>query len=139
MLNIGIADAKRMFFDRDGLVQKTNAATRRALSKFGAFVRTRARSSIRPGKKPSAPGRPPRSHTGLLKKFIFFGYDPAAQSVVIGPARLNKSTFEALEALEYGGTSQNSKGKRIEIEERPFMTPAFAAELPKAPALWKIQ
>ena len=52
-------------------------------------VRTTARHSIHKRKRTIAPGEPPSSHTGLLRRFIFFGYDRERRSVVIGPARLN--------------------------------------------------
>lgn len=101
-----ISQAKKLFFDRSAVMKATNRAERQALSKFGAFVRRRAKSSIRPaGKsnKTSPAGRPPRSHTKLLKKFIFFVYEPSRRSVVIGPAQLNTKTDDALEMLEHGG------------------------------------
>jgi hypothetical protein len=73
----------KLFFDKKAVRDKVDAGTRRVLSKFGAFVRRTARGSIRKRKKPSPPGQPPSSHVGLLKKFIFFGYEPAKRSVVI--------------------------------------------------------
>src|SRR5690554_2357245 len=73
------------FFDRVAVIKAITAAERRVLSKAGAFVRKRARTSIRPRKSISAPGRPPHSHQGDLRRSIFFGYEPANRSVVIGP------------------------------------------------------
>lgn len=86
----------------------------------------------------SKPGQPPRSHLGLLKRFIFFAYDRDGNSVVIGPARLNGVSGGpgALEALEEGGRSKNAKGKTIRVAARPFMGPALAKEEPKLPAMW---
>ena len=81
----------RMFFDRRAVLSRVDAATQSVLSRFGAFVRQAARTSIRFRKKPSEPGQPPSSHTGLLRRFIFFSYEPRQRSVVIGPARLNKT------------------------------------------------
>lgn len=131
---------KSMFFDRKAVIDKTDAATRRVLSKFGAFVRTGAKSSIRKRKKSSAPGSPPSSHTGLLKRLIFFGYDTEKRSVVIGPERLNgHGQGEAPAILEYGGrTTIKSGGKRKQVvyRARPYMQPAFEKEKPKLPALW---
>ena len=113
------------------------------LSRFGAFVRTGARSSIRKRRAVSEPGQPPSSHAGLLKKFIFFAYEPARRSVVIGPARLNQKSGEALPALEYGGRTKIASRRRrqrtvhtVSIQARPFMGPAFETEKPKLPALW---
>lgn len=134
----------RLFFDKKAVLRKVDRATRRVLSKFGAFVRRAARSSIRKRKRVSAPGAPPSSHSGLLKKFIFFGYEPKKRSVVIGPARLNQKIGDAPEALEYGGTSTVVEGlrgrrrkRRVRIKARPYMGPAFKKEQPKLPAMWR--
>lgn len=131
----------RLFFDKKAVLDKVDVGTRRVLSKFGAFVRRTARSSIRPRKKVSRPGQPPSSHTGLLKRFIFFGYDPRRQSVVIGPVRLSQNgRGEAPSLLEYGGaTTLGRDGKRrlVRIRARPFMGPAFEKEQLKLPAMWR--
>ena len=134
---------KQMFFDRKAVTSRLDRATRKVLSRFGAFVRTSARHSIRKRKRVSAPGEPPSSHTGLLRRFIFFGYDRDRRSVVIGPQRLNQKVGDAPHALEYGGTSSVVEGlrsrrkkRRIRIAARPFMGPAFERENPKLPAMW---
>jgi len=127
----------RMFFDKKAVRDKVDAGTRRVLSKFGAFVRRTARSSIRKRKRTSRPGQPPSSHTGLLKRFIFFGYDPRKESVVIGPVRLSqKGRGEAPALLEHGGTGKVQK-KRVRYKPRPYMGPAFEKEQPKLPAMWR--
>lgn len=144
MIGLKIDQAKSMFFDAPKVVRSVDAATRRVLSKFGAYVRTAARSSIRKRKRVSEPGSPPSSHTGFLKRFIFFGYDADLRSVVIGPSRLNRSS-NAPETLEYGGTvaivKRHTGGRReskiVEIAARPFMHPALKKELPKLPAMWQ--
>src|SRR5690606_17947878 len=104
-------------------------------------IRNAPKARTKTGKKSKArrtsrPGEPPKSHTGLLKRFIFFSYDPQADSVVIGPTKLNQKSADVLAALEYGGASTNTKGERVAIEARPFMGPAFASELPQLPRLW---
>jgi hypothetical protein len=70
---------------------------------------------------------------------IFFGYDPARKSVVIGPTPF-RSEVEAPPLLEYGGRAvrANRKGKKViaTYKARPFMGPAFKQEKPKLPALW---
>lgn len=130
-----------MFFDTRAVARKVDTATRRVLSRFGAFVRRTARSSIRKRKKASPPGKPPSSHTGLLKKFIFFGYEPAKRSVVIGPVRLSQNgRGEAPSLLEYGGAmkmERRGKRKRAKVRPRPFMGPAMDKEEPKLPAMWR--
>ncbi len=135
-------DVTRLFFDRQGVRDRVDRATRRVFSKFGAYVRRTARSSIRRRKKASRPGSPPSSHTGLLKKFIFFGYDPApgSGSVVIGPVRLSQNgRGEAPALLEHGGrTTLKRHGKRVRarFRGRPFMGPAYEQEAPKLSAMW---
>lgn len=134
---------KQMFFDRKAVTSRLDRATRKVLSRFGAFVRTSARHSIRKRKRASAPGEPPSSHTGLLRRFIFFGYDRDRRSVVIGPQRLNQKVGDAPHALEYGGSSTVVEGlrgrrrkRRIKVAARPYMGPAFEREKPKLPAMW---
>ena len=144
MIGCRIDSVKGLFFDSAKVRTCTSRAQRRVLSRFGAFVRTRARTSIRKRKKPSASGQPPSSHTGLLKKFIFFAYEPARQNVVIGPVRLSQKVGDAPAALEHGGqtkvVSATRRRKRqvrtVTIQARPFMGPAFEAERPKLPAMW---
>ncbi|MBN2559916.1 MAG: hypothetical protein JXQ75_03175 [Phycisphaerae bacterium] len=134
-------DMRKMFFDTQHVRSRVDAGTRKVLSKFGAFVRRTARRSIRKRKRPSAPGAPPSSHTGLLKRFIFFGYDANAKSVVIGPQRLSQNGRGAAPSLlEYGGTTaiETRKGRqRTRIEARPFMGPAFEQEQAQLPELWR--
>jgi hypothetical protein len=132
---------KQLFFDRKRILTKVDAATRRALSKFGAFVRRSARGGIRKRQEPAPPGSPPSSHSGLLRKFIFFGYDTERKSVVIGPARLGgKGRGGAPSLLEYGGETmikRQGKARRVHYQARPYMGPAFEKEQPKLPALWR--
>ena len=130
---------KSMFFDRKAVTSAVDRATRKVLSAFGAFVRTAAKHSIRKRKAVSQPGQPPSSHVGHLRRLIFFGYDPARKSVVIGPTPF-RSEVEAPPLLEYGGRAlcKDRKGKRVTAtyRPRPFMTPAFENEKTKLPALW---
>lgn len=153
---------KQSFFDSAAVTKAVDAATRRNLSRFGAFVRTRARSSIKqapkidvstgtrlgPGRRKkgtktrdvtSQPGQPPYSHVGYVKRFIFFAYDFQSRSVVIGPTLFGQGTVEA---LEKGGevtipARGRRKEKRVGLRARPFMQPAFEAELPGMMELWR--
>ncbi|MCS7168069.1 MAG: hypothetical protein RMI91_11965 [Gemmatales bacterium] len=131
--------AQRNFFDRATVQRSVDAGTRRVLSKFGAFLRQRARTSIRKRKGTSPPGQPPYSHTGLLRKFILFAFDPQRRSVVIGPT-LTKEGSTAPRLLEHGGNAviaDCGKKRRAHYRPRPFMQPAFEQEQPKLPALWR--
>lgn len=151
--------AKSNFFDREKVMRAVSRGKRRVLSKFGAFVRTRARTSLRYRKETSRPGSPPAAHKSMmrlktnkkgeqkrqsvspLRDFLFFSFDVQRESVVIGPVSLNgKVSASTLPALEYGGRSVVRRGKRtvsVTIAARPFMRPAFAAELPGMRSLWR--
>ena len=78
--------------------------------KFGAYVRRAAKSSIRKAKSTSKPGRPPHSHVGTLKRLLYFGFDPATASVVVGPVPFAAGT--APRVLELGGEAPPHKNPR---------------------------
>jgi hypothetical protein len=145
MIGMKLAAAKGGFFDSAKVQRSMDANTRRALSKFGAFVRRRAKSSIRKRKGISPAGSPPSSHTGLLRSNIFFVAETEKNNVVIGPILLNGTKSPtALQALEHGGQTLimgrgKNKGKMVPaiVEARPFMQPAFEIEIEKAPYLWE--
>lgn len=141
MIPFTLSTAKNAFFDRSAVLNAVTRAERQILSKFGAYVRTAARTSIRRRIRPSLPGQPPSSHTGLLRNFIFFVYDARRHSVLVGPVRLHQKAGEVPATLEYGGTSavfdrQLRRMRPIVIKARPYMRPALAREQPKLPALW---
>jgi hypothetical protein len=184
----------KFFPDYRKLGKSLADAEKSVLSRIGAFIRTAAMRSIRPaGKKGkvSEPGQPPRSRTGLLKKFIFFIYESAKKSVIIGPAALNITTRSdsgrtlrgrVPEILEYGGSYDQKEFRRpqnlwlwkfaankygvdydadrdwarydnrlmswrydgaeirtrtITIAPRPYMKPAYDAEMPKFQGMWR--
>ena len=155
-MNVGFSMKQvsaQLFFDTKKVIDSVDKATRQVLSKAGAFVRRRARSSIRKRKKPSAPGSPPSSHVGRLKRGILFSYDPDAQSVIIGPRIDNASRGSGgsklvPQLLEEGGTgtirtrvrkndgSREIKRVSVTIKKRPFMGPALEAEKKNFPKLW---
>lgn len=111
-IGMHVETMKSGFFEPARVMRAARQAVKLTLSRFGAFVRTRAKSSIRKRKRVSAPGQPPSSHTGVLKKFIFFAYERERQNVVIGPTQANQIFGNAQgqvtrgivpEVLEYGG------------------------------------
>lgn len=139
MIDLRIKD---LFFDRHVITQAVDKAKREVLSRAGAFIRTTARTSIRKRRGTSPPGSPPYSHTGLLRRWVLFGYDRSSDSVVVGPARLNRPG-DAPHTLEFGGTTKavrRRRGRRIErrvrIAKRPYMAPALEKEAPRLPRLW---
>ena len=139
-MNLGVK-IQSLFFDREAVTAKVAPAIRTVLAKFGAFVRRTAKGSLRTRRRSAPPGSPPSSHTGLLKKFLLFGYDPDRRSVVIGPARLDRRGLgEAPSLLEYGGSATlERRGRRMRTTyaARPYMRPAFEKEQPKLPAMWR--
>lgn len=132
---------KDLFFDRGPIMRAVDKARRAALSKAGAFIRTTARNSMRRCKGSAPPGQPPHVHRGTLRRLIFFGYDRASDSVVVGPVGFRKST--APNVLEFGGSTKvktRRRGRfvtqRARVETRPYMGPALAKERPKLPRMW---
>lgn len=157
---LGEIKIQQLFFDRLKIMEATERAKVKALSKIGAFVWKRAKTSIRIKKGTAPAGSPPFGHatttrkktskkTGVtktyaaspLREFIFFSYDVTTKSVVVGPIPLgDRAGPQALAALEKGGRSIGSyKGKTrsINIAARPFMLPALEAEAPKMAAQFR--
>lgn len=130
---------KSTFFDRQRVINAVSKAKRVALSHIGAFVRQRAfsltgkRASSK--RKTAAPGRPPLQHLGLLHNRIFFGYDAAHESVVIGPQKLNqRANDDTLSMLEFGGSARREdfrthKKYTARYRGNPFMGPSLKAEI----------
>jgi len=134
---------KSMFFDRAKIVRAVSRAKRQVLSKAGAFIRQRARTSIRRRKSASRPGEPPSSHTGLLRRFILFGYDRWSDSVVVGPVGFRRSKapnvleFGGRTTVESGGRAKRKRSRVVRIAARPYMGPALEKERSNLPALWR--
>ena len=130
---------KMLFFDAPRVQRAMDQATRKSLSRAGAFIRQRAKTSIRKRKGISRPGSPPHSHAGHLRRLIFFAYDPGSESVVIGPVRFKAG--EAPNLLEFGGRAvregRSGRRRRVRYRRRPCMGPALAAELPELPSRWR--
>lgn len=148
-INVTIGGSKASFFDRERIERAVDAGTRRVLSRFGAFVRQRAKTSIKKKRGTSPPGSPPYAHVYvnrkannpngkarkgskfyLLPNSIFFSHDASKKTVVIGPTLLNGSRRSPTvpELLEQGGTITRG-GKSLRYRARPFMRPAFKAEI----------
>lgn len=135
-----------LFFSAPKVKRAVDRARRKALSKAGAFIRQVARTSMRRGRGSSLPGTPPRAHEGSLRRLLFFAFDPASDSVVVGPVGFRRS--EAPSTLEFGGTITVTRRRarpgggnvvekrRARIEARPYMGPALRKELPNMPKRW---
>lgn len=103
----------KAFFDRPAVIRAIGRAEAAYLSKAGAFVQRRARSSIRRRKKASAPGQPPSAHSkrNPSLKTILFAYESNRESVIVGPVKLNQVEFaiqgttSVPSRLEFGGAA----------------------------------
>ena len=139
-IGIRIVQVKGLFFDRQAIQSAVTRSERKVLSRFGAFVRQDSQQRIQRRKRASRAGESPTNRTGLLKRHIYFLFDSDRRSVVIGPARLNRSS-DAPRTLEHGGEitiETKSKDKiEVEIAPRPFMGPAFEKEQSQLPSLWR--
>lgn len=135
---------RRFLSEYSQVTRAADKQTAEVFRTFGAFTRRTAKGLIRKAKSPSAPGRPPHSHLGLLKKFIFFAWDAGRRSVIIGPAKINGTVSdEAPHALEHGGRTTVVRGSRrrprveeVTIAARPFIGPAAATNIKKLPTMW---
>lgn len=144
---------KLAFFDRAKVLESMDRKTARSFSRFGSFVRKRSQTSIRYRKQVSAPGQPPSAHRVMgritknrkrgitktrnvspLRELIYFAWDAATRSVVIGPVLFGPGSARQLEeGGQVKATQQDGTVTVIHIRKRPYMLPAFKAELPKAP------
>jgi len=134
-----ICKVKTLFFDSPAVLASVDSATRKVLNRIGGMIRLTARRSIKKTSSHnsvSKPGKPPFSHTGLLRNYIYYSFDPASRSVVVGPAALNAKSKDVPHTLEYSGSTR-IKGKNVHIAARPFMGPALAVNQPRMAALWK--
>lgn len=152
---------KKIFFDRKSVTSAFDRAGIQALSKFGAFVRRRDKSSLKYRKGGSRPGSPPHVHArggftrtkkvkgvatkqaaSPLRELTFFGYDSQARSVVIGPAifKSRVGAGKVPRVVEEGGVGPYlSHGKILQKMNapRPHLRPAFQKELPMLAGLLK--
>lgn len=143
MFDLTINEAKSLFLDSRKIQDKAHRANISGLTLALGVIRKNARRSIRSGRSSSRPGKPPISHTGLLKDNIFYGVERSTVSGVVGPALLNGSTG-APQVLEEGGQIMLSNGKPmlrdgkpVYIEPRPYMGPAFNYALPVIDDQWR--
>lgn len=145
---------KDFFFDRPAVDRALDRATKKNLSKAGAYIRKRARSSLRRRKKPASPGSPPSVHSDdnvANLKNILFAFDPNALAVFIGPVGLNQRNYSSqgysttIPALmEFGGTIYIREWRFDMLDRRTFemvmRNPSmmkFAEEWTRADQRWQ--
>ncbi|MEL6396595.1 MAG: hypothetical protein AAFQ71_11425 [Planctomycetota bacterium] len=104
----------------DRMERRRERATRRAMFKVGANLRTTASRSIRVRKTAaSKPGKPPHTRGNRrLRKSIMFAVDRNGRSVIVGPTKAGVGL--AGEAHERG---ERFRGRNY--PRRPYMAPAL--------------
>lgn len=144
MPGFDLSGVKKAFFDRKAVTDVVDKELKKELSGFGARVWKRSKTSLKYGKQSSAPGQIPIIHattaytkvrrnkkTGKvsrqaaspLRELTFFYYDAPRKSVIIGPVPKSSRGPRVLKAVEYGDAKHAA---------RPWVRPAFQAELPSA-------
>ncbi|OHB58790.1 MAG: hypothetical protein A2Y12_00110 [Planctomycetes bacterium GWF2_42_9] len=134
-----LCKVKTLFFDSPIVLAAVDSATRKVLNRIGGMIRLTARRSIKKAPSHNAvskPGKPPLSHTGLLRNYIYYSFDPSSRSVLVGPVALNAIGKDVPRTLEYSGSTR-IKGKNVHIAARPFMGPALTVNQPRMAALWQ--
>src|SRR5678815_3063684 len=87
------ATITRAFFDNKKVMGELDKKTHYVLNRFGGTVRKTAQRSMRTRKGTSPPGSPPYAHgQKKLRKFLFYSYDRANKTVVIGPVRFSETS-----------------------------------------------
>jgi hypothetical protein len=97
---------KDFFFDRQLVIEKTNAATHKNLAKAGAYVRRVAQRTILRRRKKAKPApAPPSVHsTDAFRSLrnIGFAHD-GDQGVIVGPFKFGRGATSVPELLTKGG------------------------------------
>ena len=115
MINITLMST--VVIDTAPVERAAEDATRQVLSKSGYAVMVAARRSIAYRKASSPAGSPPSAHTEFLKGRILYAYEEDAQTVVIGPERMEGRIGSAPSVLEYGGTVPRRRNTRRRIRQ----------------------
>jgi hypothetical protein len=89
------------------LKKSADDGTFESIGKAAGAIRKTASRSIRRSKKPSRPGSPPNTQTGLLRRAIRFDLGPDKKDVAIGPVNAYARTIWDL--LEFGGKGRPRK------------------------------
>ena len=111
------------------VLRKARRANIESLGHAAAAIRLTARRSIRRSPKPSAPGRPPHTRRGLLRRAIVYAVDKYRKTAIIGPA-YSLVGFSAT-PHEFGG-----RYRRQRYARRPFMGPALEKTKHRLPRHW---
>jgi hypothetical protein len=133
---------KALEFDEHVVASAMDVKSAKALYWFGGYCLTTLRNSIRSAKGSSAPGAPPHSHVGTLKRLTQFAVEKApTANVVIGALAIGGGLggHTVPELLNEGGRITVTLNGRREAEKyraRPFTQPAFEIALKRAAKGW---
>jgi len=116
-------------FDAGKVVKRVKKANIESLGHAGAVVRLTARRSIRKRKGPSAPGTPPHTRHGQLRRAVVYAVEKREERVVIGPEYATVGPVGM--PHEFGG---RFRGRRY--RPRPFMGPALMKVKDRLPRKW---
>ena len=117
-------------FDGEKVKRRVAGGSFKSLNHAAAAIRLTARRNIRRSKKESAPGTPPNTRRGLLKRAIVYNLDKLKMVAVIGPAY--SIVGKSGKAHEFGGMYFGRK-----YPKRPFMAPALEVNRSRLPGMWK--
>lgn len=132
-----LAQWKQFFFDRQAVIDAIGKGKAAALRRFGGYLATVAKRSMRYRKGASAPGQPPSAHKdanlarkkklgfskhngALLREFLYYAFDPTTESVVVGPQgfRTKGGGMTVPQLHEYGGTVP-ANGRLMVVKNKP--------------------
>jgi len=116
-------------FDSAAVVNAVRNGNLKALRQAGAYIRKAARHAVQKSAKSSAPGTPPHTRRGLLKRSLLFGVEKERRAVVIGPAY--QFIGISMTAHEFGGMYRHRK-----YPKRPLMGPTLIKTAPQISKLW---
>lgn len=120
----------RVEFDTHELKRTIQKSGTKPLTRAGAYIRKSARNAVSRSKHSSAPGKPPHTRRGLLKRSILFGVEKERMTVVIGPAE--SFIGISMTAHEFGGMYRKRK-----YPKRPLMGPTLVKVASQLPKLWE--
>ena len=120
----------RLEFESGNVLDASGRGAAAALRRTGAYVRKAARNKISKSSKASAPGSPPHTRRGLVKRSVLFGVEKQERRVVIGPAF--SLIADVMTAHEYGG-----RFRKREYPRRPLMGPTLEETGKHLPKFWE--
>lgn len=117
------AEMRQYFFDRQRVINRIGKENARRLSRAGAFIRRRARTSLKRRKRSSPPGMPPSVHSTdpvATLKNIQFALGPDKRSVFIGPLKLNQVEMSWISLRGTTVPAIHEFGDRVIVSEERY-------------------